>query len=118
MVSAKLALGAALLVGSDAAYLQANYARAPALRDSLVCMKFGAGAAPRGERIVVTGVGVVTAIGNGDNFWNNLLAGKSGVDTIQGFDVSRFPTKIGAECLDFDSKLWFTNPKNAKATDR
>eukprot|EP00965_Chrysotila_dentata_P209026 6185048-Pleurochrysis_carterae.AAC.2 len=93
------------------------------------------------ERIVVTGVGVVSAVGSGDDFWPALLQAKSsgcereaaasssrqetprkagtcGIDTIKGFDASKFPTTIGAECSDFDAKQWFDNPKNIKATDR
>ncbi len=71
-----------------------------------------------GPKVVVTGVGVVSALGSGDEFWSNLLAGKSGIDAIAGFDASRFPTTIGAEVKDFTAKDWFNNPKNAKATDR
>ena len=75
-------------------------------------------AAEPGKRIVVTGTGVVSALGDGDTFWSNLLAGVSGIDTIQGFDASKFPTTIGAEIRDFVGKDWFDNVKNAKATDR
>jgi len=70
------------------------------------------------KRIVVTGLGTVTALGSGDQFWDNLLAGESGIDTITAFDASRFPTTIGAECKDFDAKKYFDNVKNIKATDR
>ena len=56
------------------------------------------------KRIVVTGLGTVTALGSGDQFWDSLVAGESGVDTITAFDASRFPTTIGAECKDFDAK--------------
>ena len=65
-------------------------------------------------KIVVTGLGTVTAVGSGDEFWSNLLGGVSGVDTIASFDASRFPTTIGAECTDFNAKDHFTNPKNIK----
>jgi 3-oxoacyl-[acyl-carrier-protein] synthase II len=112
MSASTLALAAMILGGSDAVLLPAH-ARAAAPR-----MAFGAGAAAPGERIVVTGVGVVSALGSGEQFWSNLLAGKSGIRSIQGFDASPFPTTIGAECLDFEAKSWFDNIKNAKATDR
>ena len=69
-------------------------------------------------KIVVTGVGTVTAVGSGDEFWSNLIGGVSGVDTISAFDASKFPTTIGAECKDFNAKDHFSNPKNVKATDR
>jgi len=61
------------------------------------------------KRIVVTGLGTVTALGSGDQFWDNLLAGESGIDTITAFDASRFPTTIGAECKDFDAKACSTS---------
>lgn len=49
-------------------------------------------------RVVVTGLGPVSAIGTGpDAFWAALLAGKTGVAKIQGFDASAFPCQIGAE---------------------
>ena len=66
------------------------------------------------KKVVVTGLGTVTAIGSGDEFWSNLLGGVSGVDTITAFDASRFPTTIGAECKDFNAKDHFKNPKNIK----
>lgn len=56
------------------------------------------------KRIVVTGLGTVTALGSGDQFWDSLIAGESGIDTITAFDASRFPTTIGAECKDFNAK--------------
>lgn len=66
------------------------------------------------KKVVVTGLGTVTAVGSGDEFWSNLLGGVSGVGTITSFDASRFPTTIGAECKDFNAKDHFTNPKNIK----
>jgi len=112
-----IAASLALLLGADA-YLPAQRAGPAAPRGSSSVRMFGPGAAAAGERIVVTGVGVVSALGNGDDFWKGLVGGKSGIDTIQGFDASKFPTTIGAECLDFEAKPWFENVKNAKATDR
>eukprot|EP00962_Isochrysis_galbana_P026854 scaffold8373_cov79-Isochrysis_galbana.AAC.2 len=112
--SARLLLaGAVILGGSEAVLLPTRAGRAAAPR-----MAYGPGPAAPGERIVVTGVGVVSALGSGDEFWSNLLAGKSGIASIQGFDASKFPTTIGAECSDFEAKPWFDNAKNAKATDR
>jgi len=55
------------------------------------------------KRVVVTGMGVISAIGIGlDNFWQGLSTGKNGVDKISHFDASGFPTKIAAEVRDFD----------------
>ncbi len=55
------------------------------------------------ERIVVTGLGAVTPIGNTvHEFWANLTAGVSGVGRITQFDSDRFPVQIAAEVKDFD----------------
>lgn len=55
------------------------------------------------KKVVVTGLGAVTPIGNGkDAFWNNLLAGKSGISDITLFDASGLPTRIAGEVRDFD----------------
>lgn len=54
------------------------------------------------KRCVITGMGVVSPIGTGlEKFWDNLLAGKTGVDDIKNFDASSFPTRIAAEVKDF-----------------
>ncbi|MDK1096069.1 MAG: beta-ketoacyl-ACP synthase II [Actinomycetota bacterium] len=56
-----------------------------------------------GRRVVVTGLGTVTALGESvDEFWRNVVAGKSGVSRIERVDVSDIMTKIGAEIKDFD----------------
>ncbi|NGX63960.1 MAG: 3-oxoacyl-[acyl-carrier-protein] synthase 2 [Candidatus Anoxychlamydiales bacterium] len=55
------------------------------------------------KRVVVTGLGLVSCFGNDvDTFYDQLLAGKSAVKTIDLFDVSDFPTKIAAYIKDFD----------------
>lgn len=57
----------------------------------------------RRRRAIVTGIGVVSPLGIGvAEFWENLLAGKSGVDTITRFDASSFPSRIAAEVKGFD----------------
>lgn len=56
------------------------------------------------KKIVVTGIGAVTPCGlNTVEYWNNLVAGKSGIDTIKSFDVSSYPTKIAGELKGFDA---------------
>src|SRR5437867_517085 len=55
------------------------------------------------ERVVVTGIGVVTPIGIGKaEFWENLLAGKSGIAPVQSFDTSAYEVHLGAEIKGFD----------------
>jgi len=55
----------------------------------------------------VTGVGVISPIGNDvPTFWSNLLNGVSGVDIIRAFPVDELPVKIGAEVKNFDPTRW------------
>lgn len=70
------------------------------------------------QRVVVTGIGTVTSYGDGvETFWENLLAGKSGIDTVQSFDVADYPSKVGSECLHFDAGAYM-DPKEARRNDR
>jgi len=53
------------------------------------------------RRVVITGMGAVTPLGNDlPTTWRRLLAGESGVDRIQAFDPSPFPVQIAAEVKD------------------
>ena len=55
------------------------------------------------KRVVITGLGVVTPIGNDvETFWNNLIAGKSGIDTIKAFDTAALKTKFAGDVKNFD----------------
>ena len=55
-----------------------------------------------GNRVVVTGMGAISPIGNSaETYWENLKAGVSGVDFIKSFDASEYPVKIAAEASDF-----------------
>jgi len=59
------------------------------------------------RRVVVTGLGAVTPIGNtASEFWNALLEGKNGVELITKFDTSKFDTKFAAEVKNFDPLLY------------
>ncbi|MFN8525773.1 MAG: beta-ketoacyl-ACP synthase II [Chloroflexota bacterium] len=61
---------------------------------------------PQDDRIVVTGLGAVTPIGNDvSSFWSNLLAGTSGVGKVTLFDASALPVQIAAEVKGFDPRL-------------
>ena len=63
------------------------------------------------RRVVVTGLGVVSSIGIGkDEFWKNLIAGKSGISEIKTFDASEYPVHRGGEVKDFDPAQYI--PKN------
>ncbi len=54
------------------------------------------------RRVVITGLGAITPIGNDvETFWKNLLAGVSGVDFIKSFDTTGLEVKFGAEVKDF-----------------
>ncbi|OGV36596.1 MAG: 3-oxoacyl-ACP synthase [Legionellales bacterium RIFCSPHIGHO2_12_FULL_35_11] len=56
----------------------------------------------KNRRVAVTGLGAVSPLGNDvDTTWANLMSGKSGIDIIQQFDASNFPTKIAAEVKNF-----------------
>jgi len=71
------------------------------------------------RRVVITGLGVVTPLGNSvDVFWDNLIAGKCGVEKITAFDATPFDTQIAAQVKDFDPAPAFPSPKEARRTDR
>ena len=54
------------------------------------------------RRVVITGLGVVSAIGTGwQEFWKNLIAGKSGISRIESFDTSAYDRHYGGEVKDF-----------------
>ena len=74
---------------------------------------------PTRKRVVVTGIGVVTPLGQGANtFWGNLLAGQCGIDSISAFDTEGFPCTIAGEVKDFDPTPAFPSPKEVRRTDR
>ena len=70
------------------------------------------------NRVVVTGIGTIASQGTGiDLFWEALLAGKSGIDTVQSFDITDYPSKVGSEVSDFNAGD-FMDPKEARRNDR
>jgi 3-oxoacyl-[acyl-carrier-protein] synthase II len=72
-----------------------------------------------GRRVVITGIGVVSPLGNDlDTFWKNLLAGKSGISLYEAFDSTDHDCKIAGEVKNFNPADYFANPKAAKRTDR
>jgi 3-oxoacyl-[acyl-carrier-protein] synthase II len=69
------------------------------------------------RRVVVTGVGLVTALGTGtEESWKGLCEGRSGVSTITRFDPAQFPVRIAAEVRNFDPLHWFEK-KDVKKMD-
>src|SRR5258708_38065297 len=71
------------------------------------------------RRVVITGLGVVTPIGNElDAFWKNLISGQCGVDKIASFDPSEFDTQIAAEVKNFDPTPAFPSAKDVRRADR
>jgi len=69
------------------------------------------------RRIVVTGLGAITPIGNNaPSFWDNLIKGRGGVGTVTRFDIEPFDTKIAAEVKGFDATQHI-EPKEARRMD-
>jgi 3-oxoacyl-[acyl-carrier-protein] synthase II len=61
--------------------------------------------------VVVTGIGVVTPVGNDvESMWRVLKSAGSGIGKITHFDASRFPTRIAAEVKNFDLSNWIADP--------
>jgi len=70
------------------------------------------------NRVVVTGYGVVSPVGNDvDTFWESLITGKSGVGLITAFDTTEYPVKIAAEVKNFNPADYMDR-KEIKRTDR
>src|SRR4051795_9587497 len=70
------------------------------------------------RRVVVTGLGAVTPLGNDARAtWDAALAGRSGIDWIRSFDASDFPVRVAAEVKDFDGST-VVPPKEARRLER
>lgn len=68
------------------------------------------------KRVVVTGMGAVTPIGNDvDAFWDGLVSGKSGIGPITKFDASGFKVKLAAEVKDFHPADYMDKPMVRKS---
>lgn len=87
-------------------------------------MRVGRLSAPRSlegrlvtRRVVVTGIGAVTPLGNKEQLWQSVLNGISGIGKITLFDASNYPVQIGAEVKDFDPADYMDR-KDARRMDR
>ena len=70
------------------------------------------------KRVVVTGIGAITPIGNSvDEYWNGLITGVSGADRITLFDASKFRTQFACEVKGFDP-VAYLDRKEARKVDR
>jgi len=71
------------------------------------------------RRVVVTGMGVVTPVGNDlPTFWNNLVNGVSGIGPITHFDATDYKCKIAGEVRGFNAVEHFKTPKDVHRSDR
>jgi 3-oxoacyl-[acyl-carrier-protein] synthase II len=69
------------------------------------------------RRVVVTGLGALTPVGNtAEEFWSSLTHGRSGIGPITRFDPTGFPTRIAGEVRNFDP-LNFVDKKEARRLD-
>jgi 3-oxoacyl-[acyl-carrier-protein] synthase II len=70
------------------------------------------------RRVVVTGIGAVTPVGNdARSTWRSAVEGRSGIDFIRSFDASGFPVRVAAEVKDFDPTT-AASPKEVRKLDR
>ncbi len=70
------------------------------------------------NRVVVTGMGIISPIGNDTKtFWNNLVSGACGIDKITRFDTSDYAVKVAAEIKDFDAKKYYDTPAEIRHSD-
>jgi 3-oxoacyl-[acyl-carrier-protein] synthase II len=70
------------------------------------------------RRVVITGMGLVSPLGNDlKSFWDNLSNGRSGIGPITLFDVTQYDCRIAGEVKNFDPATWFNNPRDARRSD-
>lgn len=66
------------------------------------------------RRVVITGLGTITCLGNSaEETWTGLLAGTSGLAPVRSFDASPYRTKIAGEASPFDANRWARGPRAA-----
>lgn len=68
------------------------------------------------RRVVITGIGAITPVGNTvDECWENLKAGKNGIGNITQFDTTDFKAKLAGEVKDFDPLMYMTRSESLRA---
>lgn len=88
------------------------------LRKRISYLKLPLARAMQLKRVVVTGIGALTPIGNNlEEYWNGLINGVSGADFITQFDASKFKTRFACELKNFDP-LNYLDRKEVKRIDR
>jgi 3-oxoacyl-[acyl-carrier-protein] synthase II len=71
------------------------------------------------RRVVITGLGALTPLGNDvETFWSNLKNGVSGIRRVESFDTTEHDCKIAGEVRGFEPKRYFKNAKDVRRTDR
>ena len=69
------------------------------------------------RRVVITGIGAVTPVGNDiETMWDSLVNGKNGIDYIKSFDTEKLKVKVAAEVKDFDPTKYIEK-KELRKTD-
>ncbi|XP_042495546.1 3-oxoacyl-[acyl-carrier-protein] synthase I, chloroplastic-like isoform X2 [Macadamia integrifolia] len=70
------------------------------------------------KRVVITGMGVASVFGNNvDVFYDRLLSGESGIDIIDRFDASKFPTRFGGQIRGFSSEGYIDGKNDRRLDD-
>lgn len=70
------------------------------------------------DRVVITGLGAITSLGTLADFWEGLLAGRSGIRPISAFDASELKAPIAGEVRGFNPSDYDIPPKNARRMSR
>ena len=67
------------------------------------------------RRVVITGLGTISPVGNTINeFWNNIVNGKSGAGPITKFDASKYKTRFACEVKNFHPEIYFEKKEQKK----
>ncbi len=70
------------------------------------------------QRVVITGMGVISPVGNNiDTFWNNLVSGYCGIDYIKGYEEYNLPVSVAGQVKDFDPEAGGLDKANVRRSD-